>query len=156
MRTVHARFLPQRTTHLLKLWDLDAGKALRTLSGHSGVVNAVAVYGAGTHAISASADDTLKLWELNTDAAPRTLSGHSGRVRAVAVCADGRRAISASADHTPRLWDLDSGEAIATYTADAALQACGVANFRTFIAGDSRGNIHFIRLEGLLEVRCQY
>ena len=42
------------------------GQLLRTLSGHSDSVNAVAVTGDGKQAISASIDNTLKVWDLET------------------------------------------------------------------------------------------
>src|ERR1035437_9716356 len=42
----------------LKLWDLDSGRELRTLEGHSLRVHAVAVTPDGHHAVSASAGKT--------------------------------------------------------------------------------------------------
>ncbi|MFO7030763.1 WD40 repeat domain-containing protein, partial [Limnospira fusiformis CCALA 023] len=50
----------------LKLWDLEQGRELATLSGHSSVVNAVAIAPDGKRAVSASYDYTLKLWDLAT------------------------------------------------------------------------------------------
>ncbi|MDT9183853.1 MAG: WD40 repeat domain-containing protein, partial [Limnospira sp. PMC 289.06] len=50
----------------LKLWDLEQGRELATLSGHSGWVNAVAIAPDGKRAVSASSDNTLKLWDLAT------------------------------------------------------------------------------------------
>ena len=48
-------------------WDLETGRALRTLEGHSGAVSGVAVTPDGRRAISASWDKTLKVWDLKTD-----------------------------------------------------------------------------------------
>jgi WD40 repeat protein len=50
----------------LKLWDLDSGRQLRTLEGHSDSVTAVAVTPDGSRALSASRDNTLKLWDLRS------------------------------------------------------------------------------------------
>ncbi|HEY9600907.1 MAG TPA: hypothetical protein V6C85_04800, partial [Allocoleopsis sp.] len=85
------------------------GQLLRTLSGHSWSVNAVAVTVDGKQAISASDDNTLKLWDLATGEELRTLYGHSWSVNAVAVTVDGKQAISASGDKTLKLWDLATG-----------------------------------------------
>ena len=52
--------------HTLKVWDLDSGRALRTLEGHSGYVDGVAVTADGKRAVSASGDNTLKVWDLDT------------------------------------------------------------------------------------------
>jgi WD40 repeat protein len=50
----------------LKVWDLESGRALRTLEGHSNWVNGVAVTPDGTRAVSASDDNTLKVWDLES------------------------------------------------------------------------------------------
>ena len=62
----------------LKVWDLESGRALRTLEGHSDWVNGVAVTPDGRRAVSASWDKTLKVWDLESGRALRTLEGHSG------------------------------------------------------------------------------
>jgi WD40 repeat protein len=85
------------------------GPLLRTLTGHSRRVNAVAVSADGKRAISASADWTLKVWDLDTGIELRTLRRHSDWVLAVAVSGDGKRAVSASRDHTLAVWDLERG-----------------------------------------------
>lgn len=46
---------------MLKLWDLQSGRELRTLPGHTSGINAVAVTPDGEGAVSASDDQTLKL-----------------------------------------------------------------------------------------------
>ena len=50
----------------LKVWDLETGRELRTLQGHSGFVHGVAVSPDGRRAVSASHDHTLKVWDLET------------------------------------------------------------------------------------------
>ena len=61
----------------LKVWDLESGRELRTLQGHSDWVNGVAVSPDGRRAVSASDDKTLKVWDLETGRELRTLEGHS-------------------------------------------------------------------------------
>jgi WD40 repeat protein len=53
----------------LKVWELDTGRELRTLHGHSFPVSGVAVTPDGRLAVSASSDETLKVWELDTGSA---------------------------------------------------------------------------------------
>ncbi|MCT7953880.1 WD40 repeat domain-containing protein [Laspinema palackyanum] len=58
---------------ILKLWDLETGTELATLSGHSSRVMAVAIAPDGKRAVSASDDKTLKLWDLETGTELATL-----------------------------------------------------------------------------------
>ncbi|MDT9185740.1 MAG: hypothetical protein P5674_23845, partial [Limnospira sp. PMC 289.06] len=90
------------------------GPLIRTLSGHSRSVNAVAIAPDGKRAVSASEDKTLKLWDLEQGRELATLSGHSRSVNAVAIAPDGKRAVSASEDKTLKLWDLEQGRELAT------------------------------------------
>ena len=90
------------------------GPLIRTLSGHTGGVNAVAATPDGKRAISASYDHTLKIWDLASGHEVRTLSGHTGPVNAVSVTPDGKQAVSASGDQTLKVWDLASGHEVRT------------------------------------------
>ncbi|MDT9210837.1 MAG: WD40 repeat domain-containing protein, partial [Limnospira sp. PMC 1254.20] len=90
------------------------GPLIRTLTGHSSWVNAVAIAPDGKRAVSASDDNTLKLWDLETGTELATLTGHSDDVNAVVIAPDGKRAVSASDDKTLKLWDLETGTELAT------------------------------------------
>ena len=136
------------TDKTLKIWDLDSGRELRTLTGHTGTVWAVAVTTDGRYAVSASADNTLKIWDLDSGRELRTLTGHSNRVNAVAIQPDGRRAVSASSDNTVKLWNLETGQVLATFTCDSAAQCCAFSDaLNLIVAGDAGGHLHFLRLE---------
>ena len=56
----------------LKVWDVAAGRELRTLPGRTGVVNGVALSRDGS-ADSASRDQTLKVWDVGRGRELRTL-----------------------------------------------------------------------------------
>ncbi len=104
----------------LKVWDLESGRELQTLTGHMDEV-----LGRGADAWTDGwwsrrlGDWTLKVWDLASGRTLRTLSGHSRKVRAVAVTQDGRRGVSASNDQTLKVWDLRSGREL--YTLSGAL-----------------------------------
>jgi len=68
-------------------------------------------------------------------------------VSVLAVTPDGRYVVSGSSDNTLRVWDLKDGKQIFTFTLDATLTACIMAqDDRTIVAGDGFGRLHFLRL----------
>ncbi len=91
--------------------DQDVGQArcLRTLEGHRGWINGVALSTDGSKGLSGSDDRTVKLWNLANGDCLRTLEGHRGRVNAVALSPDGDWGLSGSDDRTLCLWDLEAG-----------------------------------------------
>jgi hypothetical protein len=67
----------------------------------------------------------------------------------VAVHDGGRRAISASDDHTLKIRDLGASVSLHTFSGENGFHACAVApDGRTVVAGDARGQVHILRLEG--------
>ena len=100
--------------HTLKVWEVDSGRELRTLAGHTGGVHGVALSGDGRIAVSASADHTLKVWEVGSGRELRTLAGHTVCVNGVALSGDGRLAVSASDDNTLKVWEVGSGRELRT------------------------------------------
>ncbi|MEG5066583.1 hypothetical protein QUB33_23490, partial [Microcoleus sp. B3-A4] len=89
--------------------------ALRTLTGHTNSVTAVAIASDGKTAISASWDKTLKIWDTETGRELKTLS-HTNSVTAAAIAPDGKTAISASDDKTLKIWDTETGRELKTLT----------------------------------------
>jgi hypothetical protein len=145
--TVDGRALSGSGDQTVRVWNLQSGECSRVLQGHTGVVRAVAVTHDGL-ALSGSEDNTVRVWDLQSGECSRVLQGHTGTVSAVAVSDDGR-ALSGSDDQTVRVWDLQSGKTIAVLHGDALFVMVGVAaDGRTIIAGDSAGQVHFLRLEG--------
>jgi WD40 repeat protein len=94
----------------------NSGFLIRTLTGHFGGVESVAIAPDGFTALSGSQDQTLRLWDLKTGSTLRTFVGHTDGVASIAITSDGRRALSGSYDKTLRLWDLASGTTLLTFT----------------------------------------
>jgi WD40 repeat protein len=131
------RLLGQATVHAVTPWlcpltaslQAPSGALKRTLVGHRGAINGLALLPDGTRVISAASDKTLKVWNLQSGAVEHTLTGHKGWVSAVAVSPDGRRAISASWDKTLRVWNLETGDMERTLAGhDSAVLAVALIN----------------------------
>ena len=129
------------------MWEVESGRELRTLAGHTGWVTGVALSGDGRLAVSASEDQTLKVWEVESGRELRTLQGHSSSVRGVALSRDGRLAVSASEDQTLKVWELETGILTATFTCDAATGCCAFADDLKILGGDGSGRLHLLALE---------
>jgi WD40 repeat protein/uncharacterized caspase-like protein len=102
--------------NMIKLWDVNNGRLVRTLQGHTSFVNWVAFSADGRRLASASFDRTVRLWDVETGRAIRTFQGHNGTVKSVAFSPDGRRLASASTDKSVKLWDAESGGLLRTMT----------------------------------------
>ncbi|MFB2978495.1 WD40 repeat domain-containing protein [Microseira sp. BLCC-F43] len=121
---------------------------LRTLTGHSFLVSAVAISSDGKLAISGSDDYMLKVWNLQQGKELFTLTGHSDSVSAVAISSDGKLAISGSWDNTLKVWNLATREVIASFVGESAISCCAVTpDGLTIVAGEESGRVHFLRLE---------
>ena len=133
----------------MRVWDLEAGTAVHTLTGHAGAVRAVAVSADGRRAVSGGTDRTVRVWDLEAGTAVHTLTGHDGSVDAVAVSADGRRAVSGGYDATVRVWDLEAGTAVHTLTGhDGSVWAVAVsADGRRAVSGGYDGTVRVWDLE---------
>lgn len=112
----------------LRVWDVDTGRTLQVLRGHSGGVAGCALSADGTMALSYSEPDvgnssssplshrSLRLWNTNVNVtgkkAGHSREGHTGMVTGCALSADGQLALSASVDRTLRLWDTTTGKTV--------------------------------------------
>ncbi len=90
----------------VRLWDLETGRCLRVLKGHTDSVRSVAWSADDRHALSGSGDKTVRLWEVETGRCLRVLEGHTSEVRSVAWSADQCRAFSGDIRGGIRVWDL--------------------------------------------------
>jgi WD40 repeat protein/serine/threonine protein kinase len=96
----------------LQLWELPAGRKIRTLR-HGGEVMGIAFAPDGKRVAAGGWNGSIKIWDSVNQHEPRTLSGHTRRLVAIALSPDGRRLVSGSRDGTATLWELATGRAIA-------------------------------------------
>lgn len=97
----------------VKIWETASGRLLRTLSGHSKVVQAVAVSPDGRLIASAGWDDVIKVWNVQTGESIRSINNDSSTTR-LAFSPDGR-SLFAQGIYVLRRYDVASGAVAQTY-----------------------------------------
>ncbi|KAK1865697.1 hypothetical protein I4F81_008223 [Pyropia yezoensis] len=126
----------------LRVWDVEEGKQLAVLEGHTGWVMCVCVVdvpgaagGGGTvqRVVSGSVDGTLRVWDVEEGKQLAVLEGHMGMVRCVCVvdmpgaAGEGgtvQRVVSGSDDKTLRVWDVEEGKQLAVLVGRTNLVTC--------------------------------
>ena len=92
-------------SHIIRLWNTEAGNFTQILNGHKGHVKAVAFKGRSIVA-SGSFDSTVQLWDTDTGVLLRTLFDHTSYVLSIAFN-EGNLLASGSSDNTIKLWTID-------------------------------------------------
>jgi WD40 repeat protein len=88
------------------------GKPLRTLSGHTAGVLALAASPDGTRLVSSGVDRTIRVWNPATGELLRTITNHGDRVGALAFSPDGKYLASGSRDRSVRIWQPEIGRLV--------------------------------------------
>jgi len=96
----------------LKIWNLEAGIDILTLTGHSLDIWSLAMSENGK--ILASGSGEIKLWNLENGKEICTLTEHSELVSCLAITKNGETLVSGSLDSTIKVWNLEKKEKIRT------------------------------------------
>lgn len=108
----------------IKVIDIASGKIIRTLSGHTNLINSLAIASTSDRLVSGSYDNEVRLWQVSTGKLLQTLKGHKDKVLGVAISADGKHIASASRDQTLRIWDAKTGKVLQELKAHTEAVTC--------------------------------
>lgn len=131
----------------IKLWDLNTGDLVATLSEYPWVrtavvdeVNYLAFSPDGQTLASAGADSTIKMWHLGAKDLIDIMHKHNGIVRCVAFTADGKILASGGDDRTIQFWDMSQRQVSVTLSLDdtAAHSLVFTPNANTLVTGSYR------------------
>ena len=85
----------------IKLWCVETGLLLYTLTGHTDGVSSVKF--SGDYLLSASYDQTIKVWPFNEQRFIHELKGHTDKINC--MCLTSKYLFSASDDCTIHIWE---------------------------------------------------
>lgn len=98
----------------IKVIDIASGKVVKTLSGHTNLINNLAIAPASDLLVSGSYDNTVNIWQISTGKLLRSQTGHTDKIWGLAISPDGTQVVSASRDKTVKIWDVKTGENLKT------------------------------------------
>lgn len=105
---------------IIKIWDINTGLYLQSLSGHLSEINAITFSGKNNKnniLATASVDRSIKLWDIPTGKCLKTLQGCADFVHSVILSSDNKIIVSGS-QHKIQFWDIDSHKCISTFFED--------------------------------------
>lgn len=88
----------------VKIWNIETGECIKTLSGHQKGVRALAFD--SQKLITGGLDSTVKVWNYHNGECISTYRGHDDAVTSVDFC--DKTIVSGSADCTVKVWHVDS------------------------------------------------
>ncbi|KAK6903106.1 hypothetical protein I203_108368 [Kwoniella mangroviensis CBS 8507] len=138
---------------ILRSWDIETSKQLRTFSGHSQSTLAVTFDYTGNMIASGSKDKHIRLWDAVGGTCIKNIPGCLGEITSVEFDQQGRYLLAGCKDNSNRLWDLRMQRNIYRYTGhqntSKNLIRCSFAHDASLIIGGSEdGCIYLWEREG--------
>jgi len=132
----------------LFVWDIDSGERVRVMSGHPGIVYAVAWGPTGTALISGDSDGMLRWWDVERGECVQTRLAHQGTVQSLRTSPDGRSLASCGDDGAITLWNLESGEHLRTLRRDRPYERMDITGLRGITPAQRASLIALGAIEG--------
>ncbi|OCF36464.1 WD-repeat protein [Kwoniella heveanensis BCC8398] len=133
---------------ILRSWDIEAGKQVRTFSGHSQSTLAVAFDYTGNTIASGSKDKHIRLWDAVGGVCIKNITGCLGEITSVEFDQEGRYLLAGCKDNSNRLWDLRMQRNLYRYTGhqntSKNLIRCSFAHNASLVVGGSEDGCVYI------------
>jgi WD40 repeat protein len=127
-----------------KVWDSRTGRPGAELTGHSGLISAVALSRDGLVAATAGWDSTLRTWDTRTGEAIAVIT-ESRRFSGCCLDPEGRRLAATGFDGTVSVYEALTGEPVAQAQLPVPLPGPVTVDSSTVFAGAQDGTIRRVR-----------
>ncbi len=104
-----------------RLWDVETGQVIHTLTGHTAGIRNVAYSPDGKYLLTGSADKTARLWDAQTGQELYTLTGHAAEVNGAAFSPDSQYALTGGWEGTVRIWEVATGKEVRSLSEDEGI-----------------------------------
>lgn len=138
----------------IMLKDVDSGKCVRTLEGHTAKVRALTFLGPALGLLasasgSSTADCSVRLWRVDSGECVRVLEGHTAIVNTLAFLPEAGLLASGSDDMTIKLWRVASGECVRTLRGHKheVASICYLARLGLIVSGGGDGLVKLWRAD---------
>jgi WD40 repeat protein len=142
---------------LIKLWDSETGKEVRTLKDHTDAIYSLDFTPDGKRLVSAAADRTIKVWNPESGERLFTLNEPTDALNTVAVSPDGKRVAAAGQDKNVRVWVLEEKSATLQSALisheDAILKLAWSPDGKTLVSSSADRSLKFFRSADLTELK---
>lgn len=101
-------------SNIAKVWDVQTGKVIKELEGHTGKLKTIAISKDGSLIATGSSDNTIKLWDTKNFSLLRTLDGHTESIIAIIISTDNNIISVSYIDNIIKSWKVETGECIRT------------------------------------------
>jgi WD40 repeat protein len=92
------------------VWDIESGRRLLTLKGHTARVYGIAFDPQGKLLATSDTEGVVKIWDAASGAEKRSIQAHGKGFSMVDFSPGGRRLASGGCDNLARVWDPATGE----------------------------------------------
>lgn len=130
----------------IKIFALATGNLVRTLDGHTDVVNCLAMSPNNKYLISGSNDKSARIWDLKTMKTLFVLKTECWKVVSVAFTEDSKYCVTGCNDGSVRVWETETGKLISKWN-DNEIGIQGICftknNQYVLVAPRIKGNQNF-------------
>jgi WD40 repeat protein len=129
----------------VRVWDVESGEPLATLSAHTATVGTLAFSPSGSRLASAAWDGSVVLWDTETWLPLRVSGEHDARVHAVSFSPDGSLFATSADNGILILWRAETGEPLRKLqVGEGAVRAVLFApNGQLLVTGSDDGSLRF-------------